>query len=73
MFCLRPFSDLLETFMLHNVAILPSRRVSGKLLPLFLVSVPAGVNDFYQMTVSCRDALSEVTNFTVLEDFEMLV
>jgi hypothetical protein len=46
------FSDLLETFMLHNVAIFPTRRVSGKLLDLFLVSVPAGVNDFYQVTVT---------------------
>jgi hypothetical protein len=50
-----PFSDLLETFMLHNVAILPTRRVSGKLLDLFLVSVPACVNDFYQMTVPWSD------------------
>jgi hypothetical protein len=33
-----PFSDLLETFMLHNVAILLTSRVSGKLLDLFLVS-----------------------------------
>jgi hypothetical protein len=40
------FSDLLETFMLHNVAILPTRRVSGKLLDLFMVSVPACVNDY---------------------------
>jgi hypothetical protein len=31
--------------MLHNVAILPTRTVSGKLLNLFLVSVPAFVND----------------------------
>jgi hypothetical protein len=41
-----PFSDLLKTFMLHNVAILPTRRVTGKLLDLFLVSVPVCVNDF---------------------------
>jgi hypothetical protein len=46
-----PFSDLLATFMLHNVAIMPTRRMSGKLLGLFLVSVPACVNDFYQMTM----------------------
>jgi hypothetical protein len=32
-----PYSDLLKTFMLHNVAILPTRRVYGKLLDLFLV------------------------------------
>jgi hypothetical protein len=50
-----PFSDLLETFMLHNVAILPTIRVSGKLLDLFLVSVPAGVSDFYQMAVPWSD------------------
>jgi hypothetical protein len=50
-----PFSDLLEIFMLHNFAILPTRRVSGKLLDLFLMSVPAGVNDFYQMTVPWSD------------------
>jgi hypothetical protein len=49
------FFDLLETFMLHDVAIFPTRRVSGKLLDLFLVSVPAGVNDFYQVTVSWSD------------------
>jgi hypothetical protein len=29
--------------------------VSGKLLDLFLVSVPACVNDFYQMTVPWSD------------------
>jgi hypothetical protein len=27
-----PFSDLLETFRLQNFAILPTRRVSGKIL-----------------------------------------
>jgi hypothetical protein len=55
MFCFRLFSDLLETFMVHNVATLPTRRVSGKLLNLFLVSVPACVNDFYQKTVPWSD------------------
>jgi hypothetical protein len=34
------FYDLLETFIIYNVAILPTRRVSGKLLDLFLVFVP---------------------------------
>jgi hypothetical protein len=48
------------------------------------VSVPAGVNDFYQMTVpwsnhdmlilSCHlERTQEVAKFTVLEDFEMLI
>jgi hypothetical protein len=41
--------------MLHKVAVLPTRRVSGKLLDLFLVSVPADVNDFYQLTVPWSD------------------
>jgi hypothetical protein len=41
--------------MLHIVAIMPTRRVSGKLLDLFLVFVPAGMNDFYQMTVPWSD------------------
>jgi hypothetical protein len=76
-----PFSDLLETFMLHNGAILPTRRVSGKHLDLFLVSVPACVNNFYQMTVPWSDhdmlflsfRLGKWPNFTVVEDFEMLI
>jgi hypothetical protein len=79
-----PFSDLLKTFMLHNSAILLTRRVSGKFLDLFLVSVSADVNDFYQMTVPgvtaiccfCNAALSDLgrlLNFTVLEDLKMLI
>jgi hypothetical protein len=57
------FSDLLDTFMLQNVDIFPTRRVSGKLFHLFLVPVPPGVNDLYQMTVSYRAALSVVAEF----------
>jgi hypothetical protein len=30
-----PFSDLLETFMLQNIPILPTRRVSGKILDCY--------------------------------------
>jgi hypothetical protein len=65
-----PFSDLLETFMLHNVAILPTRKVSGKPLDLFLVSVPAW-SDHDMLFLSCR--LGKWPNFTVVEDFEMLI
>jgi hypothetical protein len=53
--------------MLHNAAILLTSRVSGKLVDLFLVSVPACVNDFYQMTVPWNDH-DRLPNFTVLED-----
>jgi hypothetical protein len=63
-----PFSNLLETFMLHNVAILPTRRVSDKLLDLFLVSVPADVNDCYQtvpwnMTTICYFCHAALSDF----------
>jgi hypothetical protein len=39
----------------HNVANLPTKRVSGKLFNLFLASVPAFLNDFYQMAVPWSD------------------
>jgi hypothetical protein len=70
-------------FKVHSMN-LPTRRVSGKLLGLFMVSVPACVNDFYQMTVpwndhdmlflSCRlERPQEVTKFYSDREFEMLI
>jgi hypothetical protein len=65
-----PYSDLLETFMLHNVAILPTWRVSGKLLDLFLVSVPACVNDHDMFFLSCRlERPREVAKFYSVRKF----
>jgi hypothetical protein len=45
------FLDFLEMFMLCNVAIFPTKRASGKLLDLFLVSNPNDVGDFHQIAV----------------------
>jgi hypothetical protein len=41
--------------MLCNVAICPTRGVSGKLLDLFLVSSPDEVCDFHQIAVPWSD------------------
>jgi hypothetical protein len=47
--------SLLETYMLHNVSILPTRPVSNKLLDLFLVSSPNFVHDFHQTFIPWSD------------------
>jgi hypothetical protein len=49
------FCGYLKSFRLYNVAIPPTRVVSGKLLDLFLVSNISEVVDFFQMPFSWSD------------------
>jgi hypothetical protein len=49
------FCGFLESFRLYNVAIFPTRVVSGKLLDLLLVSNKSEVVDFFQMPLSWSD------------------
>jgi hypothetical protein len=46
------FCGFLESFRLYNVAISPTRAVSGKLLDLFLVCNKGEVVDFFQIPLS---------------------
>jgi hypothetical protein len=46
------FCGFLDFFRLYNVAISPTRAVSGKLLDLFLVRNKGEVVDFFQMPLS---------------------
>jgi hypothetical protein len=47
--------DFLKMFMLCNMAIIPTRGASDKLLDLFLVSSPNDVGDFHQIAVPWND------------------
>jgi Reverse transcriptase (RNA-dependent DNA polymerase) len=49
------FTNILNTFMLYNVSLRPTRLVSGKLLDLFLTTDPESVLDYYQHDVCWSD------------------